>query len=366
MKPREHFIALDSLRGIAAIAVVLFHIGDFGWIAGIPVFRACWLLVDFFFILSGFVIATSYGERLAQGYPKGRFMALRAWRVLPLHYVVLAVMVLLQLVLVGPVLHERHNTEEFWRSLFLLDAFRPHTGNWYTPVSWTLAVEMVLYVLAAALFGRGRIGVAVAVLLAAAAGWCLWTGTNLPGFGSLMQRGVLGFSLGVGARALHVRFAGKASAMAVTVAEVVALAAIVWVLASVRTSSAAVLAVDAVFLPAVLIFARDGGLVSRALHANWVVVLGRLSFAIYMTHLFIVISLNRGLPILFTALGRTDLIVPGRPTFGLTSVEMGQTAETALTLLVLALVPLLGYLAWRFVEEPARRWSRERHGRPAN
>ncbi len=61
-QPRaERFIALDSLRGLAALAVMLFHIGDFGWLGGLDAIQHAWLLVDFFFVLSGFVIAASYG-----------------------------------------------------------------------------------------------------------------------------------------------------------------------------------------------------------------------------------------------------------------------------------------------------------------
>ena len=364
---RDHFIALDSLRGIAAIVVVLFHIGDFGWLAGIPMMRNGWLLVDFFFILSGFVITMSYGGRLAQGFPKGRFLALRAGRVLPLHYAVLAVMLVLQVAVVQPLLHEPHSWTEFWRSLFLLDAFRPHTGNWFTPVSWTLAVEMVLYVLAAVLFGRGWLGIAATVLLALAAGWCLWTGFNPPVFGSLLQRGVLGFALGVGAYALHGRLRDKAfSAAILTVAELALLAAIIATLVAVPVARSSVLLVNAVFLPAVLVFARDGGLVSRALHMGPLVTLGRLSFAIYMSHLFIVVGMNRGLPLLFAATGRSDLNVQGKTSFGLSSVALGQAAETGLTLLILLLVLGLGWLAWRFIEEPSRKWSRDLLGRPAN
>lgn len=347
--------------------VVLFHIGDFGWLAGIPMMRAGWLLVDFFFILSGFVIAASYGARLAQGFPMGRFLLLRAWRVLPLHYFVLAVMLVLQVALFAPVLNEPHAWWEFWRSLFLLDAFRPHTGNWFAPVSWSLAVEMVLYVLAAALFGRGRPGIVITVLLAGAAAVFLWAGYNPPVFGSLLQRGVLGFALGVGAYAIHSRLAGQPfGAGILTLAEAVILAAILGVLAFVPISRASVLAVDAVFLPAVLIFARDGGAVSRALQAPALVTLGRWSFAIYMTHLFIVIGLNRGLPFLFAALGRPDLIVADRPRFGLMSVELGQLAETLLTVAVLCFVLVLGWAAWRFVEEPSRQWSRRMFAQKKN
>ncbi len=353
------FVALDSLRGVAALLVVMFHIGNFGWLAGIPMMRAGWLLVDFFFLLSGFVISASYGARLAQGFSRGRFMALRAGRVLPLHYMVLASMVTLQFTVFAPLLHEPHAWGEFWRSLFLLDAFRPHTGNWFSPVSWSLAVEMVLYLLAVLFFGRGRLGVAGAAILALAAAVCLWSGYNPVVFGSLLQRGVLAFALGAVAYWMHSKAGGwHFSYRVLSVAEILVLCAIVIVLAAAPPSRAWVLAVDAVFLPAVLIFARDGGVVSHLLHRRGPAALGRWSFAIYMTHLFVIIGCNRGLPILFSAVGRPEWVVAGHPRFGLLSVELGQLGETLLTLAVLGVILPLGWLAWRFVEEPSREWSR--------
>ena len=45
------------------------------------------LFVDFFFVLSGFVIAATYGDRLAQGFSLLRYAVLRLGRVWPLHIV---------------------------------------------------------------------------------------------------------------------------------------------------------------------------------------------------------------------------------------------------------------------------------------
>jgi peptidoglycan/LPS O-acetylase OafA/YrhL len=66
-------------------------------IAGIPFFVHAWLFVDFFFVLSGFVIAASYGERLVKGFGVERFMLLRLGRLYPVHIVVLAVYVAYEL-----------------------------------------------------------------------------------------------------------------------------------------------------------------------------------------------------------------------------------------------------------------------------
>jgi peptidoglycan/LPS O-acetylase OafA/YrhL len=79
VKPR--YEALDGLRGIAALAVLIFHVsGPFG---GVLAPRG-YLAVDFFFVLSGFVIAEAYEDRLAAGGWFWPFMRKRLVRLWPL------------------------------------------------------------------------------------------------------------------------------------------------------------------------------------------------------------------------------------------------------------------------------------------
>ena len=78
----NRYAALDGARGLAAFCVVLFHQDD--WFAGSGLFRAGWLAVDFFFLLSGFIIAHAYEERLATGADLVRFARNRAIRLHPL------------------------------------------------------------------------------------------------------------------------------------------------------------------------------------------------------------------------------------------------------------------------------------------
>src|SRR5690348_4404083 len=98
--------------------------GDFGWLAGLRPFRHGWMLVDFFFILSGFVITASYGARLAQGYPRWRFLLIRFGRVYPLHIATVAIYVVLEFLVFRPVLNESHSLSQLVRGVLLLpDAF---------------------------------------------------------------------------------------------------------------------------------------------------------------------------------------------------------------------------------------------------
>ena len=65
-KSRQHFIILDGLRGVAAMAVVIFHFMEFVFSDYSKNFIGHgFLAVDFFFCLSGFVIGYAYDERIA-------------------------------------------------------------------------------------------------------------------------------------------------------------------------------------------------------------------------------------------------------------------------------------------------------------
>ena len=78
---KPHFATLDGLRGIAALSVVILH-----WFEGLgfTFFGSSWFAVDFFFMLSGFVVAYSYEERLKNGFSFIKFMLLRVIRLYPM------------------------------------------------------------------------------------------------------------------------------------------------------------------------------------------------------------------------------------------------------------------------------------------
>ncbi|MFV0553750.1 MAG: acyltransferase family protein [Mangrovibacterium sp.] len=84
LQSKEHFHILDGLRGIAALVVVVFHFME--WIEGDftkNIIGHGFLAVDFFFCLSGFVIAYAYDNRMPQmGFKK--FFVARLIRLHPL------------------------------------------------------------------------------------------------------------------------------------------------------------------------------------------------------------------------------------------------------------------------------------------
>ena len=65
LKTKEHFAILDGLRGLAAIVVVIYHFMEIAITDYSKNFIAHgYLAVDFFFCLSGFVIAYAYDSRV--------------------------------------------------------------------------------------------------------------------------------------------------------------------------------------------------------------------------------------------------------------------------------------------------------------
>jgi peptidoglycan/LPS O-acetylase OafA/YrhL len=75
----RHFRTLDALRGLSALAVVFYHL-PVGHLA-----PRGYLAVDFFFLMSGFVVAHAYEERLRSGWSVGRFLLARLKRLWPLY-----------------------------------------------------------------------------------------------------------------------------------------------------------------------------------------------------------------------------------------------------------------------------------------
>lgn len=189
------FATIDALRGVAAIAVMLFHLDTDAPLA----MPGGYLAVDLFFALSGFVIAHSYAGRLTAGMGFGTFMRLRIARLWPM----LALGGIL-----GIALHGGHAG-----MLFLLpNPLSPAMLYPANPPYWSLLLEMAAYTVFALAWGRmGARGLAAAIVVSATilafyasgpdkllsfgAEW----GVLLPGFARL------GFAFGIGVAVYHWR-----------------------------------------------------------------------------------------------------------------------------------------------------------------
>ena len=145
--------ALTSVRFLLALGVVLFHyqlnIVPEGGLC-LPLIERARLAVDFFFILSGFVLAHVYGRQVRNGtYNHKRFLIARLARIYPAHFammVLMAIIILIAIALDQPFVAESYSMPGFVSALTLTHAWLPATvpNEWNGP-SWSLSAEWAAY-----------------------------------------------------------------------------------------------------------------------------------------------------------------------------------------------------------------------------
>lgn len=83
--PRHRYELLDGLRGVAALMVIFYHIGEcFATSPATQVINHGYLAVDFFFVLSGFVIGYAYDGQWNSRLTEGGFLLRRIIRLQPM------------------------------------------------------------------------------------------------------------------------------------------------------------------------------------------------------------------------------------------------------------------------------------------
>jgi peptidoglycan/LPS O-acetylase OafA/YrhL len=368
----DRFEALDGWRGICACLVALLHFHGYSPIYSSALVRNSYLFVDFFFVLSGFVIAYTYSTRLDSGPQVKRFLILRLGRLYPLHLFVLFCLVALEtlrLFATGEGFKGEHSPTALLSNLLLLHSLNIHDGLTWNGPSWSISTELWAYVtfaLVSAWMGmRNWMLIATAVAAPLALFYLSKSGMDTT-FDYGFIRCLFGFSLGVACFRLHA--ARPASLQSpgntlMTVLEVCIVAAVIAYVSAAGTSTMSFMA-PFVFAVAVLIFAIEGGLVSRLFRWRLLKWLGTLSYSIYLTHYLVLAVVP---PVVKRLAGQdlwTAMPLPGGQfvmAFGRNNIE-----GTLLYALVLAATLALSAFTYRWVETPGRDWTRRWLGRPAH
>lgn len=339
------FVVLDSWRGLAACMVALFHLRVQSHVSELGLVRNAYLFVDFFFVLSGFVIAAGYGERLAGGFGFWRFMLLRFGRVYPLHLAVLIGF----LVLGGASLATPNDSKAFFAHLFLLHGLGfISVPVWGNVPSWSISTEFFIYLIFAALLRtlrRGALWVMMAAVVAIPVLICVTSGGMRDADGYQLARGIYGFAAGMLAWRAFIALRGRfRPAGTAELAAVLALCAFV---SSAGDNAWSVLA-PAIFATVIVVFACEAGPVSRVLRHPGFTLLGSASYSIYMVHYFVA---RRAADVVALA-DRSG--IPVRAYLG---VERW-AGDFALTLYLLMVIAT-SLLTYKTIEGPCRSWFRE-------
>lgn len=342
---RPELRALTSVRGIAAWFVVLYHIRLS--IAGLPpawtaVLAKGYLAVDFFFLLSGFVIWLSWSEKLRAGgfgtVPE--FLRRRIARIWPLHLFMLGCAGMLALLLLAT---GRHDAAEYPFDLLPLHMLL--LQNWgftdrlaWNDPSWSISVELGAYllfpVLAMAIAWR-RVPswailatiIALFVVLAAvfASVGSVSLGYEIAHFGLI--RCVIEFTAGTAVSALWLRWKDSPARPALVTIGIGAVLILSW-----RAGLPETLAIPALFAALLLVLALTAGLRHNPLDARWLHYLGEISYATYLGHF-----------LLFVA-------------FKLALVDDAHAIPPLLIVLYLLLVLGSSIALYHLVERPAQKW----------
>jgi peptidoglycan/LPS O-acetylase OafA/YrhL len=143
---RHHFALFDSLRGLAVLSVIGFHVASLtGRLSEGPFGRVMFVLggeaVIVFFVISGFLLYRPFVAARAAGRPlprTGAFLLRRAFRIVPAYWVILTVFA------IYPALHF---PDGWWRYYLFLQLYDGDTVLAGLPVAWTLCVEVTYYLL---------------------------------------------------------------------------------------------------------------------------------------------------------------------------------------------------------------------------
>jgi peptidoglycan/LPS O-acetylase OafA/YrhL len=350
----KRFAALDGWRGVCAVLVALHHFSANGTIAALPLIRNAWLFVDFFFVLSGFVISHAYFQKLGSRHEIGSFAWRRFARLWPLHVAVLGAFVVLELVrlaMTGSGFTGERAPFAIVANLFLVQSLGIFNGlTWNTP-SWSISTEFYTYLVFAAACAATakqslRVMLSIALAVTGLAVLVLFSRYGMrETFGWGFFRCLFGFFAG----SLTYDMWKRGWLRGGTAAEVATVAMALAFLVLVPGHRALEYFAVPVFALLVWVFAHERGVVSRAMRMHGVAALGRWSYPIYMVHMLV-------LAVFFSAVDSAGTGWTAKLPGGAEEIVMGNrlTAD-GLMLVYLAGVVALSAFTWRFIERPGRR-----------
>lgn len=369
MLKANRFVVLDSFRGLCALSVALFHLHVPYSATELNFFRNSHLFVEFFFVLSGFVLFHTYRNSLANYHDFNPFIVKRIFRLYPLHFFMLAIFILFEcgkwlaemkgLNFNGLAFSGRNSLKEIIPNLFLLQSWL----NSADPLSfngpaWSISAELYVYMLFAAILILNRkVSFYIFAIISGCAFLSLVMGldvlnNNILRVFSCFFAGILAYS--IYQKTLNVSL----SKQFVTILEALSLFMIFMIL-NWNIKYQGVIA-SIWFCVVIIIFSREGGFFSSFLKHPFFIRLGKLSYSIYMIH-FAMIFLVISCAIIFSKLSHHDFApMLNEPQTGeliryiTTHSVLG---NNVLVFTILVMIITLAHFSWKYIEKPGMVWG---------
>ena len=365
---------LTPLRGLAAILVAVFHFemtaGRFVPASNTLFFEKSYLMVDLFFVLSGFIMLHVYGRAFNGAFRQGnlrQFLVARFARTYPLHLFTLLLLVVIVRYVTDwgnpPIVLEQ--PRDILPNVFLLQSFGVcRIYNWNIP-SWSISAEWGAYLVfpfLALWISRQRKAASILLSIGVIAAWCsimfllprknplnptIPVPHNLnTTFDYGWLRGIAGFTAGMMVYQLY-RWSGVNRIMGSDAASVIILLLVAGGLHFAINDAVIV----ALFAALVLNFSLNNGVLHRVCNNRLLQYLGDISYSIYLMQIFLQEPFSHGIRLPgVTGNARGKYYVEFWPGLGF-------------CLIYLLLLVGIATITYYIIERPCRKRINERWGR---
>lgn len=359
----QRFESLDAFRGISASLIVFFHLHLIGSFTESAAIKGIWILVEFFFVLSGFVLAHSYGFK--QNFSFKAAIGSRFFRLYPLHFFMLGLTLAIELGkfignqyfhlgFPGQAFTGRTALTELAYNASLLQAWLPWANSYsFNFPAWSISIEFYTYIIffITVYLSAEKFRPAVWLLFPFALAFMVFLLFGLSSLQSEVFRGIPCFFWGAASYLLYQKLSQlrliflKNKRWLATASELLLLGFIVWLVPQ-NAKPNAVLYLLSVFsfCMAIILFAFEAGAVSQLLQKPIFLLLGKLSYSIYLTHTFYLFLITLLTLFLDKYLGSHFLI-------GNNTLDFGNSMVNNLVAIAFIVVVIAGsYFSYHHVE----------------
>ena len=363
----EYLSNLTPLRGIAALLVAIFHF-EMAIARFVPAnltmfFEKCYLMVDLFFIMSGFIILHVYKEDFAKNIERNslrKYIVARFARIYPLHFFSLLLLVML-VILFSPPGTYPNAIENPWAiptGFLLLHSYYIHDIYTWNIPSWSISAEWAAYLLfpfLAIFLNKKKLTALITLVLFVIAAYIsimyflprrnfLYPAIPVPhnlnttyDYGFL--RGIAGFVTGMIVYKLYQLPSVKNLFHKDILAGVIILLLVLALHFAINDVMCVVL-----FAAVVLSFALNNGSLHTFCNNRFAQYVGKISYSIYLMQIFLQEPFSKGLRL------------PGVVGLGRGKQNINFSSGLGYVLIYLVLLIVISSITYYAIEQPCRKW----------